>query len=188
MRGNLIATISTLKQTVDETKSLYEAKFGHSCQGSGLGRWHQVHCHSSANAERDRDEKADTTAMKLQVKAYAEHDSKDTTSTRDADVKYLADLTYNGWKQSAVEACAERLCEAQQVERYPLLAGTLICGRDATCEPGSRFDTTREAGCHWIQFQTVHSHGESILPIQGSTLEVHGCNLQESDKDAMKSN
>jgi hypothetical protein len=40
MRGNLIATISTLKQTVDETKSLYEAKFGHSCQGSG---WHQVH-------------------------------------------------------------------------------------------------------------------------------------------------
>ena len=97
MRGNLIATISTLKQTVDETKSLYEAKFGHSCQGSGLGRWHQVHCHSSANAGRDRDEKADTTAMKLQVKAYAEHDSKDTTSTRDADVKYSADFTYNGW-------------------------------------------------------------------------------------------
>ena len=30
--------------------------------------------------------------MKLQAKAYAEHDSKDTTSTRDADVKYLADL------------------------------------------------------------------------------------------------
>ena len=177
MRGILIATISTLEQTVDKIKSLYEAKFDHSCQGSGLGRWHQVHRHSIANAEKDRDEKADTTAMKLQAKAYAEDDSKDTTSTRDADVKYLADLTYNGWKQSAVKACAERLCEAQQVERYPLLAGALICGGNVTCEPGCRFDTTREAGCHWIQFQTVHSHGESILPIQGSAwqrMAAHG--------------
>ena len=46
-----------------------------------------------ANAEKDRDEKAETKAKKLQTKADAEDDLKDTTTTRDADVKYLADLT-----------------------------------------------------------------------------------------------
>ena len=29
---------------------------------------------------------------------------------------------------------------------------------------------------------------KAFSPSKGSTLEVHGCNLQESDKDAMKSN
>jgi hypothetical protein len=40
-----------------------------------------------------RDEKAETKAKKLQAKADAEGDLKDTTTTRDADVKNLADLT-----------------------------------------------------------------------------------------------
>jgi hypothetical protein len=44
-------------------------------------------------AEKDRDEKAETKAKKLQAKADAEGDLKDTTTTRDADMKYLADLT-----------------------------------------------------------------------------------------------
>merc|ERR1712232_637887 len=44
-------------------------------------------------ATKDRDEKAETKAKKLQAKADAEGDLKDTTTTRDADVKYLADLT-----------------------------------------------------------------------------------------------
>merc|ERR1712066_337024 len=46
-----------------------------------------------AYATKDRDEKAETKAKKLQAKADAEGDLKDTTTTRDADVKYLADLT-----------------------------------------------------------------------------------------------
>merc|ERR1712048_1516263 len=46
-----------------------------------------------AQATKDRDEKAETKANKLQAKADAEGDLKDTTTTRDADVKYLADLT-----------------------------------------------------------------------------------------------
>jgi len=46
-----------------------------------------------AQATQDRDEKAETKAKKLQAKADAEGDLKDTTTTRDADVKYLADLT-----------------------------------------------------------------------------------------------
>merc|ERR1719449_420540 len=46
-----------------------------------------------AQATQDRDEKAETKAAKLQAKADAEGDLKDTTTTRDADAKYLADLT-----------------------------------------------------------------------------------------------
>merc|ERR1712232_416233 len=46
-----------------------------------------------AQATSDRDEKAETKAKKLQAKADAEGDLKDTTTTRDADVKYLVDLT-----------------------------------------------------------------------------------------------
>jgi len=46
-----------------------------------------------AQATQDRDEKAESKASKLQAKADAEGDLKDTTSTRDADAKYLADLT-----------------------------------------------------------------------------------------------
>merc|ERR1712217_579636 len=46
-----------------------------------------------AQATQDRDEKAETKAKKLQAKADAEGDLKDTTTTRDADQKYLDDLT-----------------------------------------------------------------------------------------------
>merc|ERR1719327_1583746 len=46
-----------------------------------------------AQATQDRDEKAETKAKTLQHKADAEGDLKDTTTTRDADSKYLADLT-----------------------------------------------------------------------------------------------
>merc|ERR1719504_62330 len=46
-----------------------------------------------AQATKDRDEKAESKAGALQAKADAEGDLKDTTTTRDADVKYLADLT-----------------------------------------------------------------------------------------------
>merc|ERR1712151_1209050 len=44
-------------------------------------------------ANQDRTEKAETKAKKLQAKADAEGDLTETTTTRDADVKYLADLT-----------------------------------------------------------------------------------------------
>jgi len=46
-----------------------------------------------AQGTQDRDEKAESKAKKLQAKADANGDLKDTTSTRDADSKYLADLT-----------------------------------------------------------------------------------------------
>merc|ERR1712050_371691 len=46
-----------------------------------------------AQATQDRDEKAEEKATTLQAKADATGDLKDTTTTRDADAKYLADLT-----------------------------------------------------------------------------------------------
>merc|ERR1719164_184121 len=46
-----------------------------------------------AQATQDRDEKAESKAKALQAKADAQGDLKDTTTTRDADSKYLADLT-----------------------------------------------------------------------------------------------
>jgi len=46
-----------------------------------------------AQGTKDRDEKAETKAKKLQAKADAEGDLKDTTTTMLADKKYLADLT-----------------------------------------------------------------------------------------------
>merc|ERR1719408_1217581 len=44
-------------------------------------------------ATQDRDDKAERKAKTLQHKADAEGDLKDTITTRDADAKYLADLT-----------------------------------------------------------------------------------------------
>merc|ERR1719189_1282810 len=45
-----------------------------------------------AQATQDRDEKAETKAKTLQAKADAEGDLRDTTTTKEADEKYLADL------------------------------------------------------------------------------------------------
>merc|ERR1711934_1008909 len=43
-------------------------------------------------AKQDRTEKAETKAKKLQAKADAEGDLTETTTTKEADKKYLADL------------------------------------------------------------------------------------------------
>merc|ERR1719444_188401 len=44
-------------------------------------------------ANQDREEKSESKAKNLQSRADAQGDLKDTTDTRDADQKYLADLT-----------------------------------------------------------------------------------------------
>merc|ERR1712187_747375 len=43
-------------------------------------------------AKKDRDENAEIKAKRLQAKADAEGDVEDTTTTKNADTKYLADL------------------------------------------------------------------------------------------------
>ena len=47
----------------------------------------------SAQGTQDREEKSKQKATNLQAKADAEGDLNDTTGTRDADQKYLDDLT-----------------------------------------------------------------------------------------------
>merc|ERR1719262_819298 len=66
-------------------------------------------------ATQDRDEKAATKAKKLQAKADAEGDLKDTTTTRDADAKYLADLTAT-CEQKASDFESRQQLRAEEIE------------------------------------------------------------------------
>merc|ERR1719198_166598 len=68
-----------------------------------------------AQATQDRDEKAETKAKKLQAKADAEGDLKDTTTTLDSDVKYLADLTAT-CEQKASDFEARQQLRAEEIE------------------------------------------------------------------------
>merc|ERR1712039_1016803 len=63
-----------------------------------------------AQAQQDRDEKAQTKAKKLEAKADAEGDLAETTETRDADQKYLDDLTATCEQKSADFQSRQQLC------------------------------------------------------------------------------
>merc|ERR1719238_779287 len=67
-----------------------------------------------AQATQDRDEKAESKASKLQAKADANGDLKDTTTTRDADSKYLADLTAT-CEQKASDFESRQLLRAEEI-------------------------------------------------------------------------
>merc|ERR1719158_1829493 len=66
-------------------------------------------------ATQDRDEKAATKAKKLQAKAEAEGDLQDTITTRDADAKYLADLTAT-CEQKAADFESRQQLRAEEIE------------------------------------------------------------------------
>jgi len=66
-------------------------------------------------ATTDRGEKAEFKAQTLQSKADAEGDVKDTTSTRDADSKYLADLTAT-CEQKASDFESRQQLRAEEIE------------------------------------------------------------------------
>jgi len=68
-----------------------------------------------AQATQDRDEKAESKASKLQSKADATGDLKDTTSTRDADAKYLADTTAT-CEQKASDFESRQQLRAEEIE------------------------------------------------------------------------
>merc|ERR1719324_1837620 len=67
-----------------------------------------------AQATQDRDEKAETKAKKLQAKADAIGDLKDTTTTMEADKKYLADLTAT-CEQKASEFESRQQLRAEEI-------------------------------------------------------------------------
>merc|ERR1712170_77371 len=62
-----------------------------------------------AQATQDREEKAETKAKKLEAKADAESDLAETTATRDADQKYLDDLTATCTQRAADFASRQQL-------------------------------------------------------------------------------
>merc|ERR1719169_414490 len=66
-------------------------------------------------ATQDKDEKAATKAKKLQAKADAEGDLQDTITTRDADAKYLADLTAT-CEQKAADFESRQQLRAEEIE------------------------------------------------------------------------
>jgi len=68
-----------------------------------------------AQATQDRDEKAEFKAETLQSKADAQGDLQDTTSTRDADQKYLDDLTAT-CEQKASDFEARQQLRAEEIE------------------------------------------------------------------------
>merc|ERR1711920_709268 len=68
-----------------------------------------------AQATQDRDEKAETKAKKLQAKADAEADLAETTATRDADQKYLDDLTAT-CEQKSTDFQSRQQLRAEEIE------------------------------------------------------------------------
>merc|ERR1712032_865659 len=65
--------------------------------------------------KQDRTEKAETKAKKLQAKADAEGDLEDTIKTRDADQKYLDDLTAT-CEQKATDFESRQQLRAEEIE------------------------------------------------------------------------
>jgi len=68
-----------------------------------------------SQAKTDRDEKAEFKAETLQSKADAQGDLQDTTSTRDEDKKYLADLT-STCEQKASDFESRQQLRAEEIE------------------------------------------------------------------------
>merc|ERR1712224_669533 len=82
-------------------------------------------------ATRDKDEKSEAKASKLQAKANAEGDLEDTTSTRDADTKYLTDLTAT-CEQKASDFESRQQLRAEEIEAIEkaieILASSAVTG------------------------------------------------------------
>merc|ERR1719379_3307797 len=71
--------------------------------------------HQVADATAERDEKAELKAKKLQAKADAEGDLTDTTTTRDADVKYLTNIVAT-CEQKATDFEARQTLRNEELE------------------------------------------------------------------------
>merc|ERR1712226_1432880 len=91
-----------------------------------------------AQAQQDRDEKAETKAKKLQAKADAESDLAETTATRDADQKYLDDLTATCTQKAADFASRQQLRseEIEAIEKaIEIISSAAVSGNADTYLP-----------------------------------------------------
>merc|ERR1719171_1992932 len=138
-----------------------------------------------AQATQDRDEKAETKAAKLQAKADAEGDLKDTTSVRDADTKYLADLTAT-CEEKAQQFASRQQLRAEEIEAVEkaieiISSGAVSGAADkhlpSLLQTGSSFAQLRAAAqsptqAHAAEFlqQRAQKIGSRVL----SAIALHG--------------
>merc|ERR1719412_688845 len=89
-------------------------------------------------ATQDRNEKAVTKAKKIEARAVAEKDLADTTATRDADVKYLADLTAL-CAQKAADFESRQTLRAEEIEAImkaiEIISSAAVAGNAKTYLP-----------------------------------------------------
>merc|ERR1711920_668550 len=91
-----------------------------------------------AQAQQDRDEKAETKAKKLEAKADAEADLAETTATRDADQKYLDDLTATCSQKAADFASRQQLRSEELVaieKAIEIISSSAVSGNADTYLP-----------------------------------------------------
>merc|ERR1712203_91015 len=91
-----------------------------------------------AQAKQDREEKAELKAKKLQAKADAEGDLGDTTTTRDADQKYLDDLVAT-CETKATDFASRQTLRVQEMEAInkaiEIISGEAVSGNADTYLP-----------------------------------------------------
>jgi len=110
-------------------------------------------------AESDRDEKAEFKAETLQAKADAKGDLKDTTTTRDADEKYLADLSATCEQKSGDFEQRQQL-RAEEIEAIE--KAIEIIGSDSVSGSADKhLPSMVQTGKSFAQLRTVNSGDEN---------------------------
>jgi len=110
-------------------------------------------------AESDRDEKAEFKAETLQSKADAQGDLKDTTTTRDADEKYLADLSAT-CEQKAGDFEQRQQLRAEEIEAIE--KAIEIIGSDSVSGNADKhLPSMVQTGKSFAQLRTVNSGDEN---------------------------
>jgi cell division septum initiation protein DivIVA len=112
---------------------------------------------SITQATQDVNEKTATKAKKLEAKAAAEADLADTTATRDADVKYLDDLTATCSKK-ATDFEARQTLRAEEIvaieKAIEIISSAAVAGNSDTYLP-TMLQTRKKGKTSFAQFNTV---------------------------------
>merc|ERR1719399_1805677 len=111
-------------------------------------------------ATQDRDEKAATKAKKLQAKADAEGDLVDTTTTRDEDEKYLADLTAT-CEQKASDFESRQQLRAEEIEAIE--KAIEIISSEAVSGNAEKHLPTLVQGSAFAQLRSESNNNEAAL-------------------------
>jgi len=110
-------------------------------------------------AESDRDEKSEFKAETLQAKADAQGDLKDTTTTRDADEKYLADLSAT-CEQKAGDFEQRQQLRAEEIEAIE--KAIEIIGSDSVSGSADKhLPSMVQIGKSFAQLRAVNSGDEN---------------------------